>query len=94
VPTDEFKGKSPIGVYGDFVMQVDDSIEQVLQALDDHGVTKNTLVIFTSDNGPVWYKRDRLKHNHSSASIYSGMKGRPLGRWASRSVCCPLAIRD
>lgn len=75
VPTDEFKGKSPIGVYGDFVMQVDDSIGQVLEALDDHGVTKNTLVIFTSDNGPVWYKRDRLKHNHSSASIYSGMKG-------------------
>ena len=75
VPTDAFKGKSPIGVYGDFVMQVDDSIGQVLQALDDHGVTKNTLVIFTSDNGPVWYKRDRLKHNHSSASIYSGMKG-------------------
>jgi arylsulfatase A-like enzyme len=75
VPTDEFKGKSPIGVYGDFVMQVDHSIGQVLQALDDHGITKNTLVIFTSDNGPVWYKKDRLKYDHSSASIYSGMKG-------------------
>ena len=62
-------------MYGDFVMQVDNSIGQVLQALDDNGITKNTLVIFTSDNGPVWYKRDRLKYNHSSASIYSGMKG-------------------
>ena len=75
LPTDAFKGKSPIGVYGDFVMQVDHSIGQVLDALDKNGITKNTLVIFTSDNGPVWYKRDRLKHNHSSASIYSGMKG-------------------
>ncbi len=74
VPTDEFKDKSPIGVFGDFAMQVDHSIGQVLQALDDQGITENTLVIFTSDNGPVWYQRDRLKYNHSSASIYSGMK--------------------
>ena len=75
VPTDEFKDKSPIGAYGDFVMQVDHSIGQVLEALDDSRITDNTLVIVTSDNGPVWYQRDRLKHNHSSASIYSGMKG-------------------
>ena len=75
VPTEEFKDSSPIGVYGDFAQQVDHSIGQVLEALDKNGITKNTLVIFTSDNGPVWYQRDRLKHNHSSASIYSGMKG-------------------
>jgi arylsulfatase A-like enzyme len=75
VPTEEFKGSSSIGVYGDFAQQVDHSIGQVLEALDKNGITKNTLVIFTSDNGPVWYQRDRLKHNHSSASIYSGMKG-------------------
>ena len=75
VPTDEFKGSSPIGVYGDFAQQVDHSIGQVLEALDDQGITDNTLVIFTSDNGPVWYQRDRLKYGHSSASIYSGMKG-------------------
>jgi arylsulfatase A len=75
VPTEEFKGSSPIGVYGDFAQQVDHSIGQVLDALDDNGITENTLVIFTSDNGPVWYQRDRLKHGHSSASIYSGMKG-------------------
>ena len=74
VPTNEFKGSSLIGAYGDFVQQVDHSIGQVLQVLDDQGITENTLVIFTSDNGPVWYQRDRLKYNHSSASIYSGMK--------------------
>ena len=75
VPTEEFKGSSPIGVYGDFAQQVDHSIGQVLEALDDNGIADNTLVIFTSDNGPVWYQRDRLKYGHSSASIYSGMKG-------------------
>jgi len=75
VPMEKFKGKSPIGVYGDYAMQVDHSIGQVLQALDKNGITKNTLVIFTSDNGPVWHKRDRIKYNHSSASIYRGMKG-------------------
>ena len=74
VPTKEFKGSSPIGVYGDFAQQVDHSIGQVLEALDDHGIAENTMVIFTSDNGPVWYQRDRVKYNHSSASIYSGMK--------------------
>lgn len=74
LPIDKFKGSSPIGVYGDFAQQVDHSIGQVLQALDDQGIADNTLVIFTSDNGPVWYKRDRRKYNHSSASIYSGMK--------------------
>ena len=75
MPTEEFKNSSPIGVYGDFAQQVDHSIGQVLEALDKNRITKNTLVIFTSDNGPVWYQRDRLKHNHSSASNYSGMKG-------------------
>lgn len=78
VPTEEFKGKSPIGVYGDYAMQVDDSIGQVLKSLDQNGITKNTLVIFASDNGPVWYEKDRAKYKHSSASIYRGMKGDSL----------------
>lgn len=53
VPTEEFKGSNPIGVYGDFAQQVDHSIGQLLEALDDNGITEKTLVIFTSDNGPV-----------------------------------------
>ena len=75
MPTEAFKSSSPIGVYGDFAQQVDHSIGQVLEALAKNGITQNNLVIFTSDNGPVWYPRDRLKHNHSSASNYSGMTG-------------------
>ncbi|HLX61701.1 MAG TPA: arylsulfatase [Planctomycetota bacterium] len=52
VPAPEFKGKSQAGDYGDFVFQTDWSIGQVLGALARTGVTENTLVIFTSDNGP------------------------------------------
>lgn len=52
VPTAEFRGKSGAGVYGDFVMQTDWTVGQVLGALDRTGLADNTLVIFTSDNGP------------------------------------------
>ncbi len=52
VPAAEFKGKSKVGDYGDFVMQTDAVVGKVLDALKVAGVEKNTLVIFTSDNGP------------------------------------------
>jgi arylsulfatase A-like enzyme len=52
VPTPEFKGKSGAGDYGDFVMQTDWTVGQVLAALERTGAAAHTLVIFTSDNGP------------------------------------------
>ena len=52
VPAPEFKGKSKAGDFGDFVVQTDWTVGQVLEALDKAGVADNTLVIFTSDNGP------------------------------------------
>ena len=55
VPSPEWQGKSPLGPYGDFVMQTDWSTGQVLKALDDAGVADNTLVIFISDNGCAPY---------------------------------------
>jgi arylsulfatase A len=51
VPTDEWKGKSGLGAYGDFVMQTDAVVGDILAALDRHGLAENTLVIFTADNG-------------------------------------------
>lgn len=50
--SEKFKGKSPRGLYGDVIMEIDWSVGQVLQTLEDNGLTDNTLVIFTSDNGP------------------------------------------
>lgn len=52
VPAPEFKGKSRAGDYGDFVAQTDHVVGQVLDALTRTGADRNTLVIFTSDNGP------------------------------------------
>src|SRR5581483_7463853 len=50
--SDRFKGKSEQGLYGDVVMEIDWSVGQILQALREHGLDDNTLVIFASDNGP------------------------------------------
>ncbi len=50
--SDKFKGKSEQGLYGDVIMEIDWSVGQILKALKANGVDDNTLVIFTSDNGP------------------------------------------
>ena len=51
VPGKQFEGKSNLTQYGDFVMETDWSVGQVLHTLDSLGIADNTLVIFTSDNG-------------------------------------------
>jgi arylsulfatase A-like enzyme len=51
VPTKDWQGKSGLGAYGDFVMETDWALGEVLKALDAAGVADSTLVIFTSDNG-------------------------------------------
>lgn len=50
--SDKFAGKSGAGLYGDVVMELDWSVGQILEALERGGVDENTLVVFTSDNGP------------------------------------------
>jgi arylsulfatase A len=50
-PTDEWKGRSGLNTYADFVMQTDATVGRVLDALEKNGAAANTLVIFTSDNG-------------------------------------------
>lgn len=56
-PSDEFRGKSEIGLYGDFMMETDHRVGQVLNAVKEHGLEENTLVVFSSDNGAVDAKR-------------------------------------
>lgn len=50
--SEKFRGKSKQGMYGDVMMEVDWSVGEILNALDQNGLSGNTLVIFTSDNGP------------------------------------------
>ncbi len=58
LPTDQFRGKSNLGPYGDFIMQVDAAIGRVLQAVDNSPEADNTLVIVTSDNGSFMRRND------------------------------------
>jgi len=48
----DFKGKSGQGAYGDVMMEIDWSVGQIVEALRTNGIEENTLIIFTSDNGP------------------------------------------
>src|SRR5690606_34885623 len=51
VPTPEFLGRSRTTVYGDFVLQTDDLVGQIMAAVQAAGLDENTLIIFTADNG-------------------------------------------
>jgi arylsulfatase A-like enzyme len=75
LPTAPFQGRSQAGMYGDFLVMVDAMIGRVLAAIDAAGMGDNTLVIFSSDNGPVWYDRDVERFGHDSAGPLRGMKG-------------------
>ncbi len=75
VPTPEFVGKSKANGFGDFVVQTDDAVGRVLQALREHGLEENTLVIFSADNGPEQYAYARLKNfDHRSSGPLRGLK--------------------
>lgn len=62
--SDKFKGKSKRGLYGDVIMEIDWSVGQIIKTLKDLEIEKNTLVIFTSDNGP-WLAYG----NHSGSAL-------------------------
>lgn len=74
LPPDSLRGSSDAGLYGDFVRQVDGSVGRVLGALDRLGISENTLVVVSSDNGPVWYEKDEDRFGHRSTHQYRGMK--------------------
>lgn len=74
VPTREFQGRTEAGEYGDFTMQVDASIGQILDALDRTRFSENTLVIVTSDNGPYWRPQEIEQYGHRSQAGWRGMK--------------------
>lgn len=76
VPKEEFRGKTGLGAYGDFVYQTDWAVGEVLGALEDNGMTENTLVIFTSDNGcsPQAKFKDLAEKGHNPNHVFRGHK--------------------
>ncbi|MDP4626426.1 MAG: arylsulfatase [Akkermansiaceae bacterium] len=76
VPTEKWKGKSGIGDYGDFMMQTDDFVGTVMKALDDAGLSENTLLIVSSDNGCSKAANigDLEKQGHFPSAQFRGSK--------------------
>ncbi|MBR10728.1 MAG: arylsulfatase [Rickettsiales bacterium] len=67
----EFEGHSKRGIYGDVIEELDWSVGQILKELKESGLDENTMVVFTSDNGP-WLNYDQ---HGGSAGLLSGGKG-------------------
>ena len=74
VPIDSFRNSSNAGMYGDFVTQLDYSVGRILNKLKELDLENNTLVFFTSDNGPEWFERDKKQFNHSATYYLRGIK--------------------
>lgn len=56
LPHDRFRGNTKLGDYGDFLTQVDWTVGQILETLDQQNISENTMVILTSDNGSFMYR--------------------------------------
>lgn len=76
LPTKEFQGKSGTNAYGDFVLQVDWTVGQVMEALKQNDIEDNTLIIFTSDNGcsPKADFAELEKFEHDPSHVFRGHK--------------------
>ncbi len=70
-PSKDFEGKSLRGTYGDVIEEIDWSVGQIISVLKENGLDDNTLVVFTSDNGP-WLI---FNENGGSAGLLKGGKG-------------------
>ena len=88
-PAERFRGRTDLGPYGDFVVQVDATVGDILNAVDAAGIRDSTVVFFTSDNGSFMYRRNGASqpdhtddetiqayrsHNHTSNYVYRGTK--------------------
>ena len=88
-PAQRFEGTTELGPYGDFIVQVDAAVGDVMSALDQAGVDDSTLLIVTSDNGSFMSRLDRLDDrdhtddstiqayragNHTANHVYRGTK--------------------
>jgi len=75
-PADSFKGKSGSGPHGDFLFEMDHVVGELTATLESLGVADNTIVIFTSDNGPevLTTVQMRQDHDHDPARPWRGMK--------------------
>ncbi len=93
---DKFKGKSERGLYGDVIQQIDWSVGEIVEALERNGLAENTLVMFSSDNGPWLMYGDHAGSagplREGKATCFEGGVRVPLvARWPGKiragSIC-------
>ncbi len=80
--SEKFKGKSEQGLYGDVIMEIDWSVGEILSSLRKHGIDQNTMVLFTSDNGP-W-----LSYGNHAGSAYPLREGKGTTWEGGQRVPC------
>ena len=86
--SDKFKGKSKRGLYGDVIMEIDWSVGEILKALKKNNIDENTLVIFTSDNGP-W-----LSYGEHAGSAYPLREGKGTALEGGQREPCIIYYPD
>jgi arylsulfatase len=94
LPHPDFQGKSGNGLWGDMLMQIDSYVGELLDTIDDLGIAKNTIVIFTADNGP-----EALEAGGTSLTVETAVHG-SAGPWRGTlftgfegALRVPFAIR-
>ncbi len=106
VPSKQWQGKSPLGKYGDFIMETDWVVGEVMKELADQKVAASTVIVFTTDNGcspaagiPKLVSQGHKPNAHwrgHKADIYEGGHRVPfLVRWPDRikpNSSCDLTI--
>lgn len=76
LPSDNWKGKSGLNTYADFVMMIDDYVGSLLKQVKASGIEENTMIVFVSDNGcsPMANFDELLEKGHNPSSIFRGHK--------------------
>lgn len=94
----DFAGKSRAGLYGDVIEELDWSIGKIIETLEKNDLSDNTLIIFTSDNGP-WHEGNPGYHRGRKGLTFEGGTAVPLlvswpnkvpKRWTNQEFCSNL----
>jgi len=75
MPNNSFKNTTDLGVYGDFIAQIDHTVYRINEVLERLNINENTMVIFASDNGAAWEETDNQLYGHLSSGQWRGQKG-------------------